>query len=298
MPPGRASSSRTKGALRLAMRAREAHVAARRRDSLVCSVFDLFKIGVGPSSSHTMGPMTAACRFVEGLRADGAAGEDGAGRGRPLRLARLDRQGPRHRPRDPARPSRRAARPDRPRRGRHDRRADPRQRAAPARRQRTKSRFDEARDVRFLQRERLPHHSNGMRFTAFDAGGDDARQRASPIRSAAARWSTRRRWRATRRPKAPGTCPIRYSSGDQLLAIADRDGIDIADIARANERAALSDAEIDARLDAIVGGDVGLHRPRHGGRRHPARRAQRQAPRAGAPPAADRARRAGACRTR
>jgi L-serine dehydratase len=34
---------------------------------LVTSVFDLFKIGVGPSSSHTMGPMTAACRFVETL---------------------------------------------------------------------------------------------------------------------------------------------------------------------------------------------------------------------------------------
>src|SRR5262245_37969035 len=30
-------------------------------------VFDLFKIGVGPSSSHTMGPMTAACRFVSTL---------------------------------------------------------------------------------------------------------------------------------------------------------------------------------------------------------------------------------------
>ncbi|CCQ74506.1 L-serine ammonia-lyase [Magnetospira sp. QH-2] len=32
------------------------------------SVFDIFKIGVGPSSSHTMGPMTAAARFVEALR--------------------------------------------------------------------------------------------------------------------------------------------------------------------------------------------------------------------------------------
>ena len=28
------------------------------------SVFDLFKIGIGPSSSHTMGPMTAAARFL------------------------------------------------------------------------------------------------------------------------------------------------------------------------------------------------------------------------------------------
>jgi L-serine dehydratase len=28
------------------------------------SVFDLFKIGIGPSSSHTMGPMVAARRFL------------------------------------------------------------------------------------------------------------------------------------------------------------------------------------------------------------------------------------------
>ena len=32
------------------------------------SVFDIFKIGVGPSSSHTMGPMTAALRFLATLR--------------------------------------------------------------------------------------------------------------------------------------------------------------------------------------------------------------------------------------
>src|SRR5690606_26947983 len=35
------------------------------------SVFDLFKIGIGPSSSHTMGPMTAACRFAKSLEAQG-----------------------------------------------------------------------------------------------------------------------------------------------------------------------------------------------------------------------------------
>ena len=33
------------------------------------SVFDLFKIGVGPSSSHTVGPMRAACDFVDELKA-------------------------------------------------------------------------------------------------------------------------------------------------------------------------------------------------------------------------------------
>lgn len=35
------------------------------------SVFDIFKIGVGPSSSHTVGPMKAAKQFVDDLRASG-----------------------------------------------------------------------------------------------------------------------------------------------------------------------------------------------------------------------------------
>ncbi|HET7104160.1 MAG TPA: L-serine ammonia-lyase [Terracidiphilus sp.] len=34
---------------------------------MTTSLFDLYKIGVGPSSSHTMGPMVAACRFARGL---------------------------------------------------------------------------------------------------------------------------------------------------------------------------------------------------------------------------------------
>jgi len=33
------------------------------------SVFEMFKVGIGPSSSHTMGPMVAAARFLEALRA-------------------------------------------------------------------------------------------------------------------------------------------------------------------------------------------------------------------------------------
>src|SRR5579883_1304408 len=36
------------------------------------SVFELFKIGIGPSSSHTVGPMKAAAAFVEGLEKRGA----------------------------------------------------------------------------------------------------------------------------------------------------------------------------------------------------------------------------------
>ncbi|MEM6666214.1 MAG: L-serine ammonia-lyase [Pseudomonadota bacterium] len=47
------------------------------------SIFDIFKIGVGPSSSHTMGPMTAAARFLDDLRS-GKPKRPGAGE-----LARL-----------------------------------------------------------------------------------------------------------------------------------------------------------------------------------------------------------------
>jgi L-serine dehydratase len=38
---------------------------------VTASLFDLYKIGVGPSSSHTMGPMRAACRFVRSLESSG-----------------------------------------------------------------------------------------------------------------------------------------------------------------------------------------------------------------------------------
>jgi L-serine dehydratase len=38
---------------------------------MTLSVFDLFKVGIGPSSSHTVGPMVAACRFVTDLNDSG-----------------------------------------------------------------------------------------------------------------------------------------------------------------------------------------------------------------------------------
>ncbi|WP_269086884.1 serine dehydratase beta chain [Mycobacteroides abscessus] len=38
-------------------------------------MFDLFKIGIGPSSSHTVGPMIAAGRFVRRLADAGALGD-------------------------------------------------------------------------------------------------------------------------------------------------------------------------------------------------------------------------------
>ncbi|WP_349975645.1 L-serine ammonia-lyase [Pseudomonas sp. WHRI 8519] len=42
---------------------------------MAISVFDLFKIGIGPSSSHTVGPMRAAATFAQALRTQGLLGQ-------------------------------------------------------------------------------------------------------------------------------------------------------------------------------------------------------------------------------
>jgi len=217
---------------------------------LVCSVFDLFKIGVGPSSSHTMGPMTAACRFVERLKADdlldrttrveadlyGSLALTGKGHATD-RAILLGLSGERPDRIDPEAADRTVAK------IRETRRIV----LGGAR----EIGFDEARDVHFLQRERLPHHSNGMRFSAFDAGGATL---ASAVSYSVGGGAVVEEADVARNapPEGAWDVPHRYSSADQLLAIAAREGTAIADIARANERAGLSDEEIDARLDRIV----------------------------------------------
>src|SRR6516165_7759209 len=66
-------------------------------DQVTVSVFDLFKVGIGPSSSHTVGPMKAAYLFASRLTAEnlvektarvrcelyGSLGATGPGHGRP-----------------------------------------------------------------------------------------------------------------------------------------------------------------------------------------------------------------------
>ena len=214
---------------------------------MVCSVFDLFKIGVGPSSSHTMGPMTAACRFVEMLRDKGLLEATSrvevdlygslalTGKGHATdRALLLGLSGERPDGIDPDAAERTVARiRDR---GRlllgGGREID----------------FDEEADLRFNQREKLPHHSNGMRFTAtagdeteskvyYSVGGGAVVDEDDVARNAP--------------PEGAWDVPYRFSSGAELLELAEREGVSFADLARANERAALSDAEIDVRLDAI-----------------------------------------------
>ncbi|HEV2815624.1 MAG TPA: L-serine ammonia-lyase [Allosphingosinicella sp.] len=217
---------------------------------MVCSVFDLFKIGVGPSSSHTMGPMTAACRFVEGLRDEGLL--ERTARVEVDLYGSLALTGKGHATDRAILLGLSGERPDR---------IDPdaADRTVAAIRETGRLSlaglhpidFDEAADLRFLQRERLPHHSNGMRFAARDSAGGVLAGRISYSvgggavvdEAAVARNAP---------PEGAWDVPLPYRSGDELLALAEREQVSIADIARANERAALGDEEIDARLDAIT----------------------------------------------
>jgi L-serine dehydratase len=110
--------------------------------------------------------------------------------------------------------------------------------------------FDEPRDMRFLQRERLPHHSNGMRFEAFDRGGSllesgvyySVGGGAIVDEAAIARNAP---------PEGAWDIPYNYHCAAELLEISEREGMSIADIALANERAQYSEEEITGRLAAL-----------------------------------------------
>lgn len=213
------------------------------------SVFDLLKIGIGPSSSHTMGPMTATARFAAELAADGllertehvVADLYGSlaltGKGHATdRAVLLGFTG---------------MRPDT---------ADPDTADAVVTAVKAKRRlrlgatreigFDPDADIRFHQRERLSFHSNGMRCSAFDAGGALLRERAyysvgggAIVDEAAV---------AANAPPAPlADIPLPFRSGDELLAIAEREGMTLAELSLANEIALLPESEVRVRLAAI-----------------------------------------------
>lgn len=217
---------------------------------MVSSVFDLFKIGVGPSSSHTMGPMTAACDFVEMLAGKallerthrvevdlyGSLALTGKGHATD-RAILIGLSGQRPHSLDPDRADQTVG--------------GIRETGLLLLGGEHRLEFVEERDMRFLQRERLPHHSNGMRFTALaeDGGILDSKIYYSVGGGAIVDEDDVSR---NAPPEGGWDIPYNYHCADELLAIAEREELTIAEIARANERAGLSDDEINRRLDAIV----------------------------------------------
>jgi L-serine dehydratase len=217
---------------------------------MAVSVFDLFKIGIGPSSSHTVGPMRAARLFVSRLLHDGllprtarvcsqlygSLGATGKGHGSDKAVL-LGLAG--HEP-DTV-----------------DVDAVPALLAA----MRSEGRitllgqqvvaFSEREDLKFHRRESLPFHANGMRFTAFDADGAELANRtyysvgggfvvSDEVAADGAR----------QKVIAPDTTllPHPFHSGDELLQRCTEIGGPIAEVMRRNERHWRTDAEIDAGL--------------------------------------------------
>ncbi|CAL8900276.1 L-serine ammonia-lyase [Kocuria varians] len=200
---------------------------------MALSVLDLFSVGIGPSSSHTVGPMRAARLFVTGLADDallgfvarvhsqlfGSLGATGWGHGSDQAvILGLMGEDPETVDTDHADEKVALA-------GETGQLLLGGVHAIP---------FDRSLDVVMHRRKSLPTHPNGMSFTAYDAAGavirdsiyysvgggfvvDDSKSSADKI--------------------VEDDTPVRYpfSTGDELLAICEFEGLSIAQVVAANE---------------------------------------------------------------
>ena len=215
---------------------------------MTISIFDLFSIGIGPSSSHTVGPMRAAKRFCqrlqdEGLfektarvRADlyGSLGVTGKGHGSdkaillglegetpegvdlegiPAQLERIE-GGTLHL--DATRPMP----------------------------------FRLKKDLILHRRASLPLHPNGLEFRAFDGEGEEILLRTyySIGGGFVVDANTAEE---DRLEKTVVEVPYPMTSGTELLAACERSGKSLAGVVLENERVRRSDEEIDARVGEV-----------------------------------------------
>ncbi|MGH7023375.1 MAG: L-serine ammonia-lyase [Caulobacteraceae bacterium] len=217
---------------------------------MTVSVFDLFKPGVGPSSSHTMGPMVAAGRFVHRLADTGVIAR--TARAETVLYGSLALTG----------------------RGHATDRAvilglagfvpaslDPDEGEAALVRIRAEQAlplgggerviaFDETRDILWAIAERAPEHPNALAFRAFDAEGVKLAERT--YYSIGGGFVRDEEELGRNAPADSGPAPPHpFNSGAELLEQARTAGLSIAQLMMANECALKSEAEVTAGLDAI-----------------------------------------------
>jgi L-serine dehydratase len=214
------------------------------------SVFDIFKIGIGPSSSHTVGPMRAARRFAERLEADGviektsgvkvelfgSLGFTGKGHGSD-RAVVLGLEGEEPATVDVDSVERRIAK------------------IAETKRVKLLGRYevalDPAEQLLFHRREKLPLHSNGMRFTARDAAGAVIAERVYysvgggfvvDQQGAPADGSV---------PAEAVEVPYPFNSADELLKLSAEHGMAISTLMLENEKAHTPEDDVKRRVREI-----------------------------------------------
>ena len=220
---------------------------------MAVSVFDLFKIGIGPSSSHTVGPMRAARMFVARLAHDGALAR--TARVKAEMYGSLGATGKGHGSDKAVLLGLAGHEPDT---------VDIEQVPALLEAIRSQHRltlnasveiaFDEAADLVMHRRETLPFHANGMRFTAFDAAGAEIENRVYYSVGGGFVVSDEVAADGTKQKTiAPDTTvlPFPFHSGDDLLRLTAEHKISIAELMRRNERHWRTDDEVHAGLMKI-----------------------------------------------
>jgi L-serine dehydratase len=208
------------------------------------SIFDLFKIGIGPSSSHTVGPMKAAAAFagacdpvpVERIQVTlfGSLAWTGKGHGTD-KAVMLGLMGIEPATVDPDAADRLVAEVH----AHHRLSLGGRKTIA----------FDPAADIVFDGVSPTPAHPNTLRIDAFDADG---------TRLASESWCSVGGGFIVREDQVGMAvadeveAPFPFRSAKELLALCDRHGMRIADIVLANEQALRSPGEIEEGIALIA----------------------------------------------
>ena len=218
---------------------------------MAISVFDLLKIGIGPSSSHTVGPMRAALQFARGLEAAGlldqvaairaelfgSLGATGLGHG-SHKAVMLGLEG------------------DAPETVDTD--------EVPARlrriRESSRLRLLGEREIPFAEKEHLilhkrrslPYHPNGMRFAAHAADGRELR--AMIYYSVGGGFVVDETAAGVDRIKEGDTpLPYPFTNAAELLRLCEAHGLSISDLMLENEKVWRGEAEVRAGLLEIWG---------------------------------------------
>lgn len=226
------------------------------------SVFDIFKVGIGPSSSHTVGPMLAAARFVRRMeRQDtlmtvtrmratlyGSLAFTGKGHATD-RAVILGLMGETPDTVDPDAVDRLIARITETKRLKLGGGLE--------------IDFDPDRDIVFDYGPALPSHANGMVMAAWMGGGESTQDGDRPPDKERAYYSIGGGFIATDDEfnaatetadvagSEPDSVPYPFASAAEMLAMGEQSNLTVAAMKRANEQTHMNGADLDAGLDRI-----------------------------------------------